>query len=255
MIDVNFFWVGNSLSTMEKLSLVSHLAVGHRCTLWLYEAINNLPSGIYVADAREIMPENEVFAYENGGGAGSYSACSNLFRYKLLSEQDVWWSDTDVVAMKKFDFTEDHVFASERTSEGSSCPTTCVIKTTRELAKKCYELAKERATDRKNLKWGVIGPLLLGQMIQENALESFVKPPETFCPLDWFAVQQDPLHCSVNSSESHAIHLWHEMWRRSGIDKNRTLSEDSIYERLKKRYLCSHSENCGNERFQRFRYL
>ena len=33
-----------------------------------------------------------------------------------------------------------------------------------------------------------------------------------------------------------AIHLWNEVWRRKGINKNKTFHSDSLYEELKKRH-------------------
>ena len=34
--------------------------------------------------------------------------------------------------------------------------------------------------------WGKIGPFLLDRIVRENGLQSFVKPPEMFCPLDYW---------------------------------------------------------------------
>jgi hypothetical protein len=37
--------------------------------------------------------------------------------------------------------------------------------------------------------------------------------------------------------EAHAVHLWHEKWRRAGVDKDARFPAGCLYERLKQRYL------------------
>lgn len=242
MIEVHSLWIGNSLSTMEILSLRSHIKVGHDVTLWTYGDVANVPSGVHVRDGREILPESDVFAYEAGEGKGSYSACSNLFRYKLLSEAaGVWWSDTDVVALKPFEFPGPNVFASEMTRDWEVVPTTCVIKMGKMIARDCYKQAVHHASDRLGLRWGVIGPSLLGRMVFRwplDDLSKYLQPPRTFCPVNWYDAEHDPhVHQDVDLSESHAVHLWQEMWRRKGVDKNSPAHPETLYERLKSKYM------------------
>lgn len=237
MAEVHSLWIGNSLSTLEVLGLRSHIKVGHGVTLWTYGPVANVPDGVRVEDARQIMPDSDVFTYQTGEGKGSYSACSNLFRYKLLSEQDVWWVDTDVVALKPFDFKEYCVFASERNRKGSSSPTTCVIKMPRMVARDCYKLAQHMSADREKLQWSTIGPKLLARIVFTwplDDLSQYVLSPTAFCPVNWFDAEFDPpVHWNVDLSNSYAVHLWHEMWRRRGIDKDATQEGDCLYERLK----------------------
>jgi hypothetical protein len=147
-----------------------------------------------------------------------------------------------VVALKPFDFTEDFVFASEMCKHNplTSTPTTCVIKlpSYSNIAQDCYETAKSH--NRSTLEWGVIGPKLLSSMIAKCCLEEYVKPPFEFCPISWFNIL-DLLSDKEICPESHAIHLWHEIWKRQIIDTNGSFPEGAIYERLKKRYLHPHS--------------
>lgn len=236
-IEVHSLWIGERLSTLEVLSIRSHIRVGHNYTLWTYGPVAGVPEGVYLKDAREVMPECDVFAYEVGEGKGSYSACSNLFRYKLLRDHDVWWVDTDVVALKPFDFKEPSVFASERNRNGSSNPTTCVIKMGRMVAQDCYNLACRMASDRAKLQWSTIGPRLLSQIVFTwplGDLMQYVQPPHVFCPVNWFDAEFDPpVHQPPSLERSYAVHLWHEMWRRRGIDKDGTYPADCLFERLK----------------------
>lgn len=238
MIKIHTLWVGSTLSTLELLSIVSHIRNGHEYHLWRYADIANVPDGVILEDATDILPESEVFSYQVGVEKGSYSACSNIFRYKLLHEVGGWWCDTDVVALKPFDFPEDHVFASERTEDGGSHPTTCVIKTPAgsHVAGDCYRKAVKH--NKETLRWGTIGPQLLAETVRLWGVESFIKPPATFCPADWFDSEHDPsVERECDTSTSYAVHLWNEMWRRKGIDKDEIFKEGCLYERLKRAYL------------------
>lgn len=240
MIEVNSLWIGNRLSTLEVLSMVSHLHHGHTYNLWTYGSIENVPTGVQVRDGNDILPEADIFCYEVGEGAGGVSAFSNLFRYKLLAERGGWWVDSDVVALKPFDFNEEFVFASERNRHGYSSPTTCVIgcRHPNNVLGDCYKLAKHlKETSGPKLLWGSLGPKLLERVIFSwplGDLGEYVCSPSTFCPVNWFDVEFDPpCHMQVDLSRSHAVHLWQEMWRRRGIDKDGTYSPDCLFEKLK----------------------
>ena len=242
MIEVNSLWIGSKLSDLEVLSIKSHLFQGHKYNLWCYGTPENVPTGANIMDGKEILPEEEIFQYQIGEGKGSYSAFSNSFRYKLLYEKGGWWSDTDVVALKPFDFESDYVFASERTPIGMIHPTTCVIKAPKssEVMNFCYKESIKH--DKSRLEWGTIGPCLIKMAIFLHRKKDQVKDPNVFCPVDWFFSELDPLvSYEINLTNSHSVHLWNEMWRRKDIDKNEKQEESTLYEKLKRDYLYSHT--------------
>jgi mannosyltransferase OCH1-like enzyme len=180
-------------------------------------------------DAAEILPAADIFYYRRGVGRGSVAAFANLFRYKLLLEHGGWWADTDVVCLRQFDFAEPIVIASERTPMGTQA-TNAVLKFPpgHAVARLCCEAAGRE--DRAKLTWGKIGPLLLDRVVRENGLQPFVKPPDIFCPLDhwkWkllLSGNSQPL-AEMVTDESRAIHLWHENWRRAGLELNPVTGE------------------------------
>lgn len=224
MIKINSLWIGK-LTKLELLSLCSHLRF-HEVHLWSYENYQ-IPAGVILENANEILPEKEIFSYQAGEGKGSVSSFSNVFRYKLLYEKkDEYWCDLDVVALKEFD--NDYIVASERTKTGHSNPTTCVMKIPDFVAKYCYE--KSININKNNLKWGTIGPKLLSEAVFYFDL-NIVSSPDVFCPLNWFDAETNPLK-NVDITNSKAIHFWQEMWRRKGLDKDKQY-ENCLFERLK----------------------
>lgn len=236
MIVINSLWVGDSLSTMEKLAISSHLKQGHEYHLWVYDDLE-VPEGTVLRYAGDILGEESVFCYsgDKEDGGGSVSAFSNLFRYKLLKEQGGWWCDTDVVALKPFDWQKPFLFASEKTDEGI-IPTTCVIKVLPAslVMSLCY--GKALQADRETVMWGEIGPRLLGESIATCKLGRQVAASDVFCPVNWWDINKffEPTEIP---EESWAVHLWHEMWRRGDHDKDGTYWSGSLYEQLKETYI------------------
>ena len=233
---INSLWIGGKLSTLERLSILSHLRQGHEYHLWVYEE-TEVPDGVIVEDGNHILPGSEIFCYQAGKGKGSVSAFSNLFRYRLLKERGGWWCDTDVVALRPFEFEGEYVFASEADQHGSSSPTSCVIKAPKDspVINFCYERAA--AVDRSTVKWGSIGPSLLMESVLMFDLTEYVVAPATFCPTNWFEAEVDPpMHNRAIPGNAHSVHMWHEMWRRGGIDKDGTFP-GSLYESLKDHFM------------------
>lgn len=243
-IDINMLWIGDELSDLELLSIKSHQKVGHNVTLWSYNPLKNIPEGVDLKDANQILEKKYIFQYKVGEGKGSFSACSNLFRYKFLLEHGGWWSDTDVVVLKPFLFKHEYVFASERNRNFLSLPTSCVIKTpvNSDVMRYCWEQSHQIDVD--TVEWGTIGPKLLAKSIFLFDLINFVLPTNIFCPVDWFLSEQDPVvSFEVDISSSYAVHFWHEMWRRKNINKNARFNPNCLYERVKNDILHVESKN------------
>ncbi len=234
---------------MEQLSLKSFVDNGHPYRLYSYGPVANVPAGVEVLDAGEVIPEKEVFQNKEGPGAGSYSGFSNLFRYKLLFDKGGFWCDADVVCLRPFNIREEHVFASERDRESGIQPTTCVMKAPRgsALMRECYDEARNVKAD--SLKWGGIGPAMIARAVKRHGLEKCVVSPETFCPVDYweFGTLVKPRAFPVYTRVSYGIHLWQEMWRRAYLARNKSrgamrMDKDMIYGRwtpygsLQKRY-------------------
>ena len=80
---INVLWIGQ-LSPLEQLCLKSFVAQGHSVHLYTYDRIDNVPQGVTLQDAAEILPPSNIFRNQLGKGKGSLAAFSDLFRYKLL---------------------------------------------------------------------------------------------------------------------------------------------------------------------------
>jgi hypothetical protein len=184
---INALWIGQ-LSPVEHLCLGSFAAQGHPVHLYAYDPIDNLPTGVTIQDAGEILPRELIFKNQLGKGKGSLAAFSDLFRFKLMLDRGGLWVDADIFCLKPFDFTAPYVFGFEGTSVASG-----VIKMPRgcDLAERCFGLASrvDPATGRK----------------------TFTVP-----------------------DNSHAVHLYNEMWRRHHLDKHRLYPANSVLNVLRR---------------------
>jgi len=234
-IVVQGLWIGPELSVMERMSIASFLAHGHEYHLYVYDDVQGVPPGAVVCDAGEILPASMIFQYKH---SKSYAGFANFFRYQLLLNKGGWWVDADVVCLKPFAFSDEHVFASEE-HKGLRIANNGIIKAPAASEVMAYACEVCRAKDPAQLMWGETGPRLLDAAIRLFSLERYTVPHQFFCPLgfeEWVKVL-DPDADPLPGEASYAVHLWNEMWRRGGRDKNGRYHPDCLYERLKRRYL------------------
>ena len=237
---IQTLWIGPRLSTLGRLTIESFLAHGHSVDLYGYQPIANTPAGATLRDAREIYPQTDVFVYRRGAGKGSPSAFSNLFRYRLLELKGGWWSDLDVVCLQPLDFPDEHVFGLEHMPDEASNVASSLMKAPpgSPIMRYCRETAE--AADRKNVRWGQIGPQLVTMAVEligpTLATEPLLLPPEYLSPLVYWQIER-LVESSVVPQGAYAVHLYHEMWRREGLDPDREYAPDSLYEQLVRRYL------------------
>lgn len=229
---IQSLWIGGELSPMEQLSVASFLAHGHEYHLYSYGEVDNLPEGAILKSAEAILPRAAVFQYRKHP---SYSAFSNFFRYILLLQKGGWWADTDVVCLKPFAFDEPYVFASERI-HGGEVAASAVIKApagSEIMAFNCHLCLA--SPDPAAAAWGQFGPKLMARAISRFDLSPFLLPASVFCPFsyDEWETLLTPGDITF-AEETRAVHLWNEMWRRSGRDKNAAYDPDCLYERLKR---------------------
>ena len=142
---IQSMWIGNSLSVMESLSISSYLANDHEYHLYVYDDVENVPFGTVLKDGNEIIDKERIFSYKTGEGRGSFSAFSNYFRYKLLYDNGGWWTDTDMVCLKHYDFEDEYVFSSEP-YHGEDHITSGLIKAPKgsDIMKYCWDICQSK---------------------------------------------------------------------------------------------------------------
>ena len=241
---VQGLWIGQSLSTMEQLSIMSYLENGCEYHLYTYEDVAGIPPRVILKDANEILPSSMIFQYREHR---SYAGFSNYFRYKLLLEKGGWWSDLDIICLKPLTFDADYVFASEQNMYNTEVATSGIAKAPQgaEILEMAWTICTSK--DTRKLKWGETGPELMDELIKKFSLHRYVQSAATFCPIPphRFYEALFPGHWVTFDERTFTVHLWNEMWRRLSLDKDEIYAPKCLYERLKRMYLYDPEKNSG----------
>ena len=124
------FWIGKPLSRLERAALQSYVNCGYTVVVYTYnpmaEFMQHVPASPYiqVRDAREVLPETQLFQYAGRAMIGkrqnaySFLPFSDLFRFTMLHKNGGAWMDLDIFMTRPVPqhiLNREYVFSSERT--------------------------------------------------------------------------------------------------------------------------------------------
>lgn len=214
---VQSFWYGKDLPTFARLCMASFLDYGHRYRLYVYRRPDNVPFGVDLHDASEILPESEVFYYKNPDGSNrSVAAFANLFRYALLRARGGWWVDTDVLRTDGV-FPRDELLLGWEDDE-RICNAILRAPQGHALIAEAERRALAAGTE---LEWGQTGPALVTALVSEMGLGGAVRALGDLYPTRPDEFRLPTMAEGRDESERRAqatplFHLWHEMFRIEG---------------------------------------
>jgi len=109
-------WIGERLNYINQLCLLSHIRHGHPTTLYCTDKVENVPEGVKVRRADEIMDIPMDIVAET-----SASFLSNVFRYKMIRQTDEIWIDCDAFCHAPFPDDLDHIYAGHGMRGALNC--------------------------------------------------------------------------------------------------------------------------------------
>jgi Alpha 1,4-glycosyltransferase conserved region len=212
------------------------LKQNHAVRLFVYDRIDNVPDGIEVVDANQILHREKLLIYSR---TNSPALGANIFRYKLMKMNLGLWLDTDVILIKSiekkyqsvFGFEDDKLInnavlfipsASPLLTElikYVSCdyPVPPFYKLRKRIELRLRKLAGVPVHAR-DMRWGVFGPDALTYFVQKQGLTAHAAKPEVFYPIhareahSLFSDQCDVRHLIRPATLT--VHLYNEMLRR-----------------------------------------
>jgi len=212
----HFFWAYGNLGAAFTQCILSFANKGFECNVWTYGSIADLPSEL-VKDAREIIPETDVFLNKQG----SYAGFSDLFRYAVLTKIGGLYSDTDVVCLTTpNDLPKTPFLVTEKNGNSISINGNVLFNPLPEEGN-LVDLALGYAEKfpKNKITWSEIGPWLLSGLVSMNPNHGFtIYSPDFANPIGW---QESPSKFLVDSEipeKSRFVHLYNETWRRAGMD-------------------------------------
>lgn len=249
------FWHGAPLSRVERLSMASFVANGHRVELHVYDDPQNLPKGVELIDAAQVLPGSAMFRHRRTGSLGPFA---DWFRYRLLHARGGIWADTDVVCLRPLDYDDPLVFGWENSEfintavlglpaghplaawMADACEEPNRIHPYDPWARRLRKFVRRRllGNRRDGIRWGEYGPKGFTHAVRHFDLLDRAKPIGHFYPVrcDQWQRLFEAAPFAFNA-DSRTVHLWHAMMHgQPGFDKNATFAADSAFEVLCRRY-------------------
>jgi hypothetical protein len=240
MPDFGSLWVGRPLSKIEKTCLASFVYHKHNITLFVYDMNLEVPDGVVKKDARIILPEDRIFKTDN-----SYGPFADMFRYKMIKETGLIWTDTDNICLQSRWKLKEYAFGLQGGGHGLVANGMLKAPKDSDLIAELVEISD--SFDKTKIKWGEIGPQLLTEKIKKYSLEKYIKEPETFYPVnywEWDQIFQKKYRKKVlkDCQNSYTLQIWNQMLNRQGFDNN-NFEPGSAMDYFANLYLGGNSEN------------
>jgi hypothetical protein len=231
------FWHGSPLGPYHLVGLRSFVDHGHRVELFTYDDNIAVPEWIARRDANEVWPTEHIMHYRTEPGRGSPALHANLFRYVMLHQLGGWWIDLDVV-LRADRLPPNEIFFAVENSPRYGIG---VLKFPKGHALLGEAIEHCLAVDEADAVFAETGPLLFSNLVVKYGLTPLAQPAMSTHPIlgsDVLALfdpaRRDELE--RRSSTSYFIHLYNELWRRSGIPRCLAPPRGSFLDALIARY-------------------
>jgi hypothetical protein len=213
--------MGDALSPMEQACLQSFAAEGGDLTLFSYEPIANVPPGIKVSSAAEIVDSGRIssFIYENKPDITHFS---DYFRLKMFEQAGLSWIDSDLVLIDALKIPTGVSGLVGREKQGALNNAILYISDT---SLQQQLLSEVERLDGKNLSWGQTGPLLLDRYGAQIARSESIYEAGVFYPIDhdgiWRAfLPEHRAWCEDQCRSAATLHLFNNVLVRMGYWKS-----------------------------------
>lgn len=233
------FWSFAPFGYLERLCLTSMIRAGHPIDLYSYEKDLDLPDGVTLKDASQIMPRSKIVRHRFGP-----SHFTDIFRYEGLRRGFGTWVDMDVLMLRSISDMPGPIMGWENPSSVAigvlwlqkDDPFLSWMKRLTEarvpipghlpIRKKLEQLGRALVGRPRPLnKFGrcVIGPGEFTDFLRRANRLKQAEPIEVFYPLphEQFSMAFDPA-ANVEAfftPRTRAVHLWNNSLVQSGLLK------------------------------------
>lgn len=234
-------WIGDEVSWVEQVCLKSFVDHGHRVILYTYGPVGNIPEGIEIADATEILPGDEIIRHARTGSPAYHA---DKFRLRLMEQTDYVWVDTDAYCHQPFLLPE-HGHLHGYLGPRGSLINNGVLRLPKdsETLRQMVEFTSDdypippwfREKDKKDLRtrkdagdpvhvsllpWGVWGPNALTHFLGETGENRYSLPQEAIYPVpfenkaQFFRPAKRGTIEAMITDQTISVHLWGRRFRR-----------------------------------------
>jgi hypothetical protein len=219
------FWHG-PLNPLAYSCLASFAHVGADLRVYSYDDAIDPPPGVGVADARLICPDRSLLSRYLVAGKPSLATFADFFRYRMIQETGCCWVDTDIICLRKPDFVGDPiVFGRQSEAYGRSLINNAVLKLPPGHPLLQELIRRAECVVDVDQPWGAIGPFLLSDLAEEFGVDRYARDFHRFYPIEpdhfWkplLATRRGEV--ATATTQATFLHLWGELFERSGYDKS-----------------------------------
>ena len=217
MANFGSLWIGNPLSKVEQTAISSFIHYQHSFTLFVYDLDIEVPSGVIKEDARKILPESKIFKIDN-----SFAVFSDIFRYKMIKETGLIWSDTDSIWFTSEWNLGKYIFGYE---DELNTVAIGILKMPQDSELIDFLNNSANNYDRSKIVWAEIGPKLLTEGVEKFNLSHHVKERKTFYPVhynQWRSLwDPNKLDWVIDQcKDSYSLQIWNQFLNRNNVNKN-----------------------------------
>lgn len=211
------FWPDGALSYLEQLCLRSFLVHGHRVVLFSYEAPTNCPDGVEIFDAERIFPRAEFKGHQHSAAP---HIISDIFKYQLLSLQNVTWVGMDMFCLRPWDSDADFLLGWEKPGKQIAASVLRLPRFSRALAQLNAFFADPNPVlpwmedaapvPAEQINWGQHGPAALTYFLMKTGEVSKALDAPAFCALP-FRDRRDLLEVGAKvalAPDSYGVQIW-----------------------------------------------
>jgi hypothetical protein len=169
-LEFGSFWHG-PLNPLAYACLASFAQAGARIRVFSYDSGLDLPSGVLLADARSICPDESLTRRFIANGKPSIATFADMFRYHMIEKTGYCWVDTDMLCLSRPTFGDrEFVFCRQADAVGTSLINNAVLRLPPSHPALAELIATADAAVDVDQRWGAIGPFLLTPILEKHGL-------------------------------------------------------------------------------------
>jgi hypothetical protein len=237
---INSIWIGPKLGPIHAACLRSFARHGHRTILHVYEQPVDVPDGIELSDANDLLSKSRMIRHSV---TGSPAIFSDLLRYEILKKGLGLYVDCDCYCLRPIEDT-DYIFGFESTDFVATgvlklppdCPVVeylCRLKDERPLIPP-WASAKRQLYYRwrarlwvpvkiQDMPWGFAGPQALTWYLKQGGLERHAEPIDVFYPVHFnqtaLLLDADLRIDDITTRRTRLLHLSNEKLKRVALSE------------------------------------
>jgi hypothetical protein len=226
------FWAGEGFPAYEAACLSSFVRHGYEMAVYSFDEISNLPPGVELRPAGEIVEERFVHAFLIKGKP-SLSHFSDLFRYRLFQKTQATWVDSDMYLLRPFDIELPTTLLAR---EDAQALCGAIMRLDQANPALGQLVDKTEAVAGRNLVWGQTGPRLLTSVFGADVMARSYGP-EQFFPIHYdefwkVFLPEYQAECAALCEKAYTLHLWNNIVTKVGVWKDVLPPKGSYLERL-----------------------